>query len=197
MNSVKVTEAFFPTIFFFWFLSVIVVSLHPPGAKGIVLSRNSRNHRQTERTENNLARKFCCETLRHFERCKSFEMHIISKLTAKDSMRYNCNEFCCSRHSRQFLDNNLGKHVRISWRHKVNYRQKKKTEEGIEVSDFTSEIISTSSAITTTTMQRFIIMQISHISAEIRSTSKTSCDLQTKLPKPVFTYVVVQCLNTL
>ena len=49
----------------------------------------------------------------------------------------------------------------------------------------------------TTTMQRFIIMQISQISAEIPSTSKTSCDLQTKLPKPVFTYVLVQCLNPL
>ena len=34
--------------------------------------------------------KFSCETLRHYERFKSFEMHIhvISKLTAKDSMRY-------------------------------------------------------------------------------------------------------------
>ena len=30
--------------------------------------------------------KFSCETFRHYERCKSFEMHIISKLTAKDSM---------------------------------------------------------------------------------------------------------------
>ena len=54
VNSVKVTEAFLPTIFY-RFLSVMVVFLHPPGAKGIALSHNSRNHRQTERTENNLA----------------------------------------------------------------------------------------------------------------------------------------------
>ena len=38
---------------------------------------------------------------------------------------------------------------------------------------------------------------MSHISTKFCSTSKNSCEAQTELPKPVFTYVLVQCLKTL
>ena len=139
VNSVKVTEAFLPTIFFFGSYPRSLFPYTLPVRRALfchatpvitVKQKELIITSQVRRIRINpdlalqalwkLNRKFSCETLRHYERCKSFEMHIISKLTAKDSMRYNCNEFCCSRHSRQFLDNKLGKHVWISWRHKVN-----------------------------------------------------------------------------
>ena len=40
-------------------------------------------------------------------------------------------------------------------------------------------------------------MKKSHISGEIYSTSEGSFEAQIKLPKPVVTYVLAQCVNSL
>ena len=40
-------------------------------------------------------------------------------------------------------------------------------------------------------------MQMSHISLKICSSSEGSSEAQIKLPKPVLTYVLAQCLNNL
>ena len=42
-----------------------------------------------------------------------------------------------------------------------------------------------------------IILQMSHISLKICSSSEVSSEAQIELPKPVFTYVLAQCLNNL
>ena len=42
-----------------------------------------------------------------------------------------------------------------------------------------------------------IRIQMSHISTKFCSTSESSCQAQTELPRPVFTYVLVKCLKTL
>ena len=45
------------------------------------------------------------------------------------------------------------------------------------------------------TTNRRSLHEKSHISGEIYLTSERTCEVQIKLPKPILTYVLAQCLN--